>query len=51
MTEMASEYIRRKAFPQEASGSLLIEQTIPTQGMLSDGNKSHLPGAAGSLEF
>lgn len=43
MTEMASEYIRRKAF--QASGGLLIEQTIPTQGMLSDGNKSHLPGA------
>ena len=46
---MASEYIRRKAF--QASGSLLIEQTIPTQGSLANGNKSHLPRATGSLEF
>lgn len=49
MTEKAFEYIKRKAF--QASGSLLIEQAILTQGMLGDGNKSHLPGATGSLEF
>lgn len=49
MTEMASEYIRRKAF--QASGSRLIEQAILTQGMLGYANKSHLPGATGSLEF
>ena len=43
---MASECIRRKAL--QGSGSLLIDQTILAQGVLGDGNQSHLPGATGA---